>query len=399
MRILFLASQFPYPKRSGATIKTAAILEHLQERHEVHVLCLRDAELDVEQSQIAERFAGFGSVEVRRGRNALNLARSYVSRLPLSVERNRSGEMAALVEERLAAERFDAVFIDGWLMAQYVPESFAGLRLLHEHNAEYVMWERQARLEGNLLRKPLVKAEASRVRRYESRIVQEFDAVFAVSEADRRTLIGLGADEGRVHVLPNVPDGTLLDAPPLSFEGSEALVLYLGTLSWQPNLEGIGRFLDEVWPLVRRQRSDARLLIAGGGAPRWLRRKAGSGKGVELAGEVLDAEPLYRRARAFIEATRSGGGTKVKILNALARGLPVAASPEAIEGLDVTPGEHVLAADRPPAMAAAVVQLLTDRATWDRLSEAGRRLMQERYTPEAAFGALDGTLSEERAAV
>lgn len=398
-RILFLASQLPHPADSGATIKTASVLDYLHERHEVHLVCLRQEKLSTAQREWAERLPGFDSVELRRGRNPLNLARSYASRLPLSILRNRSREMAELVSSVAAEKEFDAVFVDGWLVAQYVPEWFTGVKLLHEHNAEYVLWERQASLERNPLRKRLVKAEARRVERYESRIADGFDTVFAVSEADREALAAISVSAEKVRLLPNVPEQSLLAAEPLSFARAEALVLYFGTLSWQPNVEGIQRFLREVWPLVHRQRAEARLVIAGQGASRRLRKLAGKEKGVELAGDVADAEALYQRARVFIEATRSGGGTKVKILNALARGLPVVASPEAIEGLGLMPDEHVFVAERPPAMAASVVRLLTDATVWQRLSEAGRALVRKRYTPQVAFGALDEALSESRAPV
>jgi glycosyltransferase involved in cell wall biosynthesis len=394
MRILFLASQFPHPARSGATIKTASILDYLCERHDVHLVCLRAEELNAAQKEWAGRLAAFDSVYVRQGRNPLNLARSYASRVPLSVQRNRSAEMRALIERLAGKNEFDAVFVDGWLMAQYVPAGFAGRKLLHEHNTEYLLWERQASIERNPLRRRLVGAEARRVREYEAKILRDFDLVFAVSEADRELLLVIGAGADAVRVLPNMPEQALLEAPPLSFAASETMVLYVGTLSWQPNIEGIERFLSEVWPLVHRQRHEAKLVIAGGGAPAQLRKSAGKGKGVELVGEVVDAEPLYRRARVFIEATRSGGGTKVKLLNALARGLPIVASPEAIEGLGVTPDEHVLVADRPPTMAAAVVKLLGDAEVWRRLSESGRALVRERYTHKVAYGVLDEALSE-----
>ena len=178
-RILFLASQFPHPANSGATIKTASILDHLRQKHDVNLLCLRAEELNADQLEWAEQFAGFESVHMRRGRSPLNLARSYASRVPLSITRNRSSRMTSLVERACRETEFDAVFVDGWLMAQYLPEGFEGKKLLHEHNAEYVMWDRQAAIvRGPALRR-LVRAEARRVRAYEAAIMGRFDVVFA----------------------------------------------------------------------------------------------------------------------------------------------------------------------------------------------------------------------------
>ena len=398
MRVLFLTSQFPQPMRSGATIKTATVLEYLRSRHEVHAVCFHSEELDDEQRQWANGFAGFDSLRHSRGRNVLNLARSYASRIPLSIERNRSKEMTRVVEQVMAGASFNAVFVDGWLMAQYLRQDFAGIKLLHEHNAEYLIWERQVDVERNPLTRRLVRAEAARVREYEASILGQFDIVFAVSVADQLALEEIGAEGVNVRVLPNAADPSLLELDALSFSDSERMVLYLGTLSWAPNLEGIGRFLREVWPLVHRQASDARLVIAGEGAPRWLRSLAGREKGVGFV-DAPGGREIYRGARVFIEATRSGGGTKVKLLNALARGLPVVASPEAFEGIGVTPGRHALVEETSPGMAAAIVRLFGDEELWQRLSENGRDLVRERYTPEVAYSVLDQVLSDAPAPV
>ena len=398
MRVLFLTSQFPQPMRSGATIKTATVLEYLRSRHEVHTVCFRSEELDDDQREWTNGFAGFDSLQHNRGRNILSLARSYAGRIPLSIERNRSTEMSRLVERVMADAAFEAVFVDGWLMAQYLPQDFAALKLLHEHNAEYVIWERQVDVERNPFTRRLVRAEAARVREYEASILGQFDCVFAVSVADQLALEAIGPEGVKVRVLSNAADPSLLEQEPLSFSESERMVLYLGTLSWAPNLEGIGRFLREVWPLVHRQASDARLVIAGEGAPGWLRRQAGREKGVEFADAPAGSD-IYRGARAFIEATRTGGGTKVKLLNALARGLPVVASPEAFEGIGVTPGQDALVEETSSGMAAAIVRLFDDEELWQRLSEKGRDLVRQRYTPEAAYTLLDQVLSDAPAPV
>ncbi len=399
MRILFLTFQFPFPPDNGARIKTLSILDYLRPLHDVTVLCLTRCEPDGEQQRWAETFGDVRWAVLDRGRNPLNLARSYLSGVPLSVERNQSGVMSQLVAEALEGAKYDDAFVDGWLMAQYLPETFVGLRLLHEHNAEYVIWERQARLERGMLRKLLVGREARRVRAYEAGILPRFDAAFAVSEQDRGALVAVGADPARTLVLPNLPDPSLLEMPALSFEGSQPVILYFGTLSWQPNIDGLERFITQVFPLVRKEAPQARLLIAGRDAPAALERLARGTTGVDYMGPVGDAETLYRKARIFVEATRSGGGTKLKILNAMARGLPVVASPEAAEGIDVIPGAHLLTAADDDSLAKAVVRLLTDDGLWSRVSEGGRLLIGSRYVAEAAFSPLDEVLSGDRSRI
>src|SRR3989304_6729541 len=162
MRVLFLTTEVPHPPHSGGTIKTASVLDYLRRRHEVHLLCFRRRPLTEEQAQWCGEFGPAETVPLNRGRSPLTLLRSYLRGVPLSIERNRSARMAELVMERLRDGGQDAVFVDGWLMAQYVTDGFEGLKVLHEHNAEHVMWRRAAGREGNPPGKALLRLAALR---------------------------------------------------------------------------------------------------------------------------------------------------------------------------------------------------------------------------------------------
>jgi len=393
MRILFLTAGFPFPPISGGVIKTLSILEYLRARHRLTVVCFNRRPLTAEQSRWADDFGEIETVVVSKGRGARTLASSYLHRVPWGIERSRSDEMGHAVSAASRSNEFDAVFVDHWLVAQYLPSAFAGRRLFHEHNAEYLIWRRYAELERNPLRRALSRLEARRVRRYEAALLPRFDTIFAVSEADRLALIALGGRPERIHVLPNLPDPALLERPALDFVDTEPVVFYFGTLSWPPNLEGLAYFLRSVFPRVRGRMPETRFVIAGTGAPAWLQRLASSSEGVEFLGPIDDPEPLYRRARLLVEATRSGGGTKLKILNALARGLPVVATPQAIEGLDVTPGTHLLTGSDPESLISALTRVMTDGGLWQSLSDSGRGLIRERYIAEVAYRPLDELLS------
>jgi glycosyltransferase involved in cell wall biosynthesis len=393
MRVLFLTFQVPFPPVSGGAIKSGSLLAYLRQRHEVRLICFRREPLTPEQERWCAESGPLEVVPLNKGRSPANLARSYLSGVPLSIERNRSPRMADLVSRRLRDETFDAVLVDGWLMAQYLPRDYGGLALLHEHNAEYVMWRRRAESERNPLLRLAVRREGERVRRYEASILPRFDTVFAVSESDRRALEELGADPARLRLLPNLPDASLLDMPSLSFEDAEAAVLYVGTLSWPPNVQAVEFLLAEAFPRLRALRPEARLLIAGAGAPARLEALARRTPGAEFLGPVPDVEPLYRRARVAVEPGIGGGGTRVKVLNALARGLPVVAGPVAAEGLGAEDGVHLLVAGDVESTAESVVRLLDDEALWRSLSEAGRALIRDRYLAEVAYAPLDEALS------
>jgi len=385
VRILFLTPRPLDQPRSGGTIKSAAVLAHLERGHEVDVAAF------VPSGGGWDRPGRTAVVELDGRRTVGRLLASYARRVPISIERNRSTAMRGLVRRAVAETKYDAVFVDSWLMAQYVPDGLRGRTLLHQHNAEHVMWRRHADLERSPLRRVAVRLEAGRVRRYESRSVRRFDVVFAVSEPDRDALLAIGA-RPPVPLLPNVPAEGLLERPALE-PVQEPVLLTIATLSWPPNAEGLLRFLRDGFPRLRREVPEARLIVGGTGAPAPLLSLAAATPGVELVGEVREDEPLYARARVFVDAGLGGAGTRVKLLNAFARGLPAAGTANAIEGLEAIPGEHVVILDPGGAAPTPLAQLLTDDGTWRRLSERSRELIRVRYRPEVAFATLDEALS------
>ncbi len=386
-RILFLTALPLDRPASGGAIKSAALLGHLERAHDVDVACLSPSPIEWTRST-GETVV----VPLARPRSAGTLLESYRHRVPLSVERNRSPAFAAAVADLVERRAHDVVFVDGWLMAQYVPAASGGRRMLHQHNVEHQMWDRHAAVERDPIRRTLVRLEARRVRAYERALLPRFDVVFAVSDADRRSFVGLGADPGRICVLPNVADAALIGRPALD-PPREPVVLSFGTLSWPPNAEGLERFIGRGLETLRRRVADVSLVVAGRGADARLRALAAAG-GAELIEDVTDDEALYRRARCFLDPSVGGAGTRVKILNALARGLPVVATRDAASGLEAHDGVHLLEGTDPASLADPIARVLTDDELWRRLSVEGRRLVHERYSAPVAFVALDEALNE-----
>jgi glycosyltransferase involved in cell wall biosynthesis len=396
MRVLFLSFQFPFPAISGASIKTLSLLGFLRSSHDVRLVSLRrKGALSRAQRGWAADFDHIQTVEINKPRNVWTLLSSYVARVPLRIERNRSPEMARLVREEIEAFDPEVLFADGLSMAQYVPDGYRGLRLLQEHNAEYVIWQRQSEIEKGA-RRWLAATEASRLRRYEASMIRKFDMVFAVSQDERLVLVELGAEPSRLEVLPNIPERELLQKPAPAFAATRPVILYFGTLSWLPNIEGLMRVLTSIFPAVRRRVPEAQLVVAGAGASGSLAERVRAVEGAEFRGEVEDAESLYRESRVLIDATRSGAGTRLKVLNALARGIPVIASTVAAEGLEAVPGHDLMVAGDDSEMIEAVSLVLQDAGRWGALSENGRALVRERYVAEVAYRPLARAL--ERAA-
>lgn len=213
-------------------------------------------------------------------------------------------------------------------------------------------------------------------RRYHRKLVNRFDACTVVSERERALFHQVAPDYGEIHVIPNGVDLASLQA--ISVKPQPNTLIYNGALTYSANLDAMHCFLESIFPLVRAQVPEAQLKITGStqgvnttGLP--------LGDHVTLTGYLPDIRPAVAGAWACVVPLRVGGGTRLKILEAMALGTPVVATSKGAEGLDVQNEKHLLLADTPEEFAAAVVRLLREPGLRDSLSGQARRLVAERY--------------------
>jgi glycosyltransferase involved in cell wall biosynthesis len=299
-----------------------------------------------------------------------------------------------------AAEHFDAVHADQLWMAQYALAVPAACRLLDNHNAVFRIFERLADGERNPFKHWVLAREAGLLARYEAACLTRFEHTWFVSEEDRAAVLAACAPaermtaNGRSSVIPiclPVADYSVLDVPPTARR-----ITVLGTMYWPPNVEGTLWFDEHVWPRVLGACPDAVLTIIGKQPPPVIRALARQyGAAVEIKGYVADPLPLLRETAVFLVPLRSGGGMRVKILEAWAWGLPIVSTAVGAEGIAVRPDEDILIADDPDAFAAAVIGLLSDPARRSALGRAGRRAVEARYDADTVYdelGAVYGQL-------
>ena len=379
MRILFLTPQLPHPPVSGGVIKSRKMIDFLADRHDVCLFCL----LKGEDSSYADEYKSkahlsqFHCVPLSISRSTVNFLCSLFVGVPLSVYRNRSPELLSKLQSMFSWA--DVIFIDHFLMFQYIPEFFKGRIVLHQHNAEYIMWERFAGVEKNIFRKLLVTLEAKRIREYEASIVNRSHAVLAAPN-DIKALASIGIPRERFIETLHLGDEELLKLPDIDFKNTELRILFIGSLDWEANSDGVYWFLRDVWPRLISKHLDLQFSIIGRNPSEKLIREAQKYRGVEVLGFIEDLNPYYERSRVFVTPLRFGSGIKVKVINALYRGLPVSTTSVGSEGLTVEDGCEMYIADDANEMAKEISTLLTNESLWVKFRDAGRELARKEYT-------------------
>lgn len=371
-RLLFLTNQLPYPPVSGGVIKSWRLLRHLSMHFEVTLFTLlknNDRQHEAEmRGSVA--LGGYLGVDIDRPRSAVNFLKSLILSPTLNCYRNDSAVLRAAVSKALPAH--DLALIDHLEMAQYVPAQPPLKVALHEHNAEFVMWQRSLSIAKNPAEKLVLKVESARVQHFEITACKAADLVFAAPN-DQDELVPLGVPKEKFRTTYHLGDDSGLRAPMLDFDRTGKVLLYVGTLSWPANADGLKWFLSDVFPELKKKHPDLQLNIVGKGADEELQTAVAACSGARLLGFVEDLEPLYQQSRVFIAPLRFGSGTKVKVVTALYRGLPCATTSIGTEGLDLSDGVEVMLADDAAGTIARIDTLLTDRTVWERMRDESRK--------------------------
>lgn len=392
MRILLLTQIVVLPADSGPKIKTLQVLKHLAAHHDI-VNCTFAH--DAREVQYAEKLGALCSrvvtVPMRRspGIDARFLLESLVTGDSFILRRDERTAMRAAVARLLREEHFDAVHVDQLNMMRFLPKEWKGAVILDEHNAVWQVVERLRKRMQNPMAHWFLGREIHVVRKQESAACQRAQVVLTVSEQDRQALRAIAGEAAAIEIVPISVDAQNLAPVCAARRPQRNRLLTIGTMFWPPNSEGAIWWLREGYEYLRSECTDVIYDIVGARPPRALQRLASRHPGVRLHGYVADALPFWKETSALAVPLLSGGGVRVKILEAMAMGVPVISTTMGCEGLDVRSGEHLLVADTPQAFASACASVLQDADLAHRLTENARRLILENYDKEVALQALD----------
>jgi polysaccharide biosynthesis protein PslH len=397
MRVLHFAPRVCWPLDTGAKLRNYHLARVLARQTRVTLLAFNHqdeasslAENPYEQVIAVKRDSPYTFTKVLRG---------LWGRTPLPVLNYTTDSMKKALKDILEEKDFDVVQVEGIHLMAYLPILRSARRrplvICDWHNVESELMRQYSQHEPNLLRRAYAGKTARLMSEFEGRALREFDAHVVVSQKDAERLSNLNGD-ARVFVIENgVETGYYSDAlmekaaaAPRDAPAKNRIV-FVASMDYHANIEGAVSFAREVWPSVRARQPELVFTIVGRDPSREVRALALT-PGIEVTGTVDDVRPFYRNAVAAIVPLNVGGGSRLKILEAMAAGVPVVSTTLGAEGLDVRHGENILIADTNEQLVEAIISVVEDQDRGNRLGSAGRALVSTHYE----WAKLGGSLFE-----
>jgi len=376
VRILWVKAGKLLPVNTGGRIRSFNLLRHLQNQHQVSLISYYDGPKDHDyEAELASQIPGAVPIVLpARTESSLGSGFRYLAQLlnpaPYAVSKFSSPLVQTILNRNFVEKQFDVAVCDFLSASLNFPAMLSRPAALFQHNVESILWERMAKHEPSRVRKLAFGIEARKMRRYETASLRRFHHVIAVSEEDRRAM----AQMDRSAEITVTPTGVDLEHYKFSPVPStmQPRVVFLGSMDWEPNIDGVEFFCREIWPAVLTQAPNAIFQIVGRNPHERVRRLASSS--VEVTGTVPSTAEYIRNAEAFVVPLRIGGGTRLKIYEAMATGRPVISTTVGAEGLDVHDGEDILIADSPDSFSRSVIGVLQDCDLKTRIGVAAAKL-------------------------
>lgn len=392
MKILWVKSDFLHPTNRGGQIRTLEMLKCLHRRHEVHYVAFDDGKnpegLQRSSEYCSRAYAVPHSVPPRRSvRFAGQLVQGLVLPLPVSVKRYTSNRMKRQIELLLKKEKFDSLVCDFLFPAPNIPD--IGRAVLFQHNVESIIWRRHVEQAASRAKRAYFHLQARRMEAFERDICRHSGKVIAVSAVDSKTMGDLFGVKN-VEAVQTGVDINYFQPPPQA--ESKADLIFVGSMDWLPNIDGVEFFTGEILPLIRKERPNCRVAIAGRRPTQAIQDLGRRDSSLIVTGTVADVRPYLWGSAVSIVPLRIGGGTRLKIFEAMAAKLPVVSTTVGAEGLPVTDGRHIAIADSAELFARRCLELLADRDRRQRMADDAWNLIAREFSWDAVTRDFEGML-------
>ncbi len=377
-----MCPRFPIPADSGAPIRILSLIKGLSQTEEVDILGIEFERVgDQDLAQLRNYCRKIFLAPWKKKPKLLQMGaifRRVLTGEPFETKYTDSEELRRLLYKVTGEENYNIIIIEhsvnSGLLSSLHPKH-AAKTILSMHNTAFMQFYRMYQYERKASRKFKLLLSWLPMQRWEPRIAARFDKVAAVSEPDKNLLLSKNPKLD-IEIVPNGVDTEVLR--PLPLIGREKNIVIVGTMDYEPNADGVLYFHREIFPLIKEKVPGCTLSVVGKKPPVEICRLSNV-SGIAVQGDVGDVKPYYAKAMVSAVPLRSGGGTRLKILEAMALGTPVVSTSIGCEGLDVENGRNILIADEPPDFAQRVTDLMTDTGQWNQIAREGRALVEDKH--------------------
>ena len=383
MRILWLKTELLHPVDKGGKIRTYNMLKELKRDHHVTYLTLDDGTATADERAKATEYCHDLICIPQRRREKFTpgfyfeLGLNLVSPRPYAIKKYESAAMLREIAELERKNAFDLLVCDFLAPAGNVPRTLNTPVVLFQHNVEAMIWKRHYEVQTNPIKKAYLYGQWQKMRRFEKEMCRRFDSVIAVSADDREQM----KHEYGAEAVFDVPTGvdTEFFRPSGTVEAAKHEIVFTGSMDWLPNEDAIRYFMREIMPLIKNKVPDATLTVVGRNPPPALVDLSKEDSSLVITGRVDDVRPYIEGAAVYIVPLRIGGGTRLKIFEAMAMEKPVVSTTIGAEGLPLTDGVELLLADDPKTFADAVVKLFGDSQYATELGQRAAAVVRENH--------------------
>jgi sugar transferase (PEP-CTERM/EpsH1 system associated) len=397
VHLLWVKTELLHPVDKGGRIRTYNMLRALKRQHRVTYLTLDNGKAAPDADRLALEYCHdlirvpFDEAARLSPRFWAELLANVASPLPYAIAKYRSSALRREIERAVRERGIDVVVCDFLAPSQNVPDGLSCPTVLFQHNVEAAIWKRHADVRKNPLARAYFREQWRRMERLERRECRRFDRVVAVSRADAESI----EREYGIADVADVPTGVDIDyfRPAGRAPREPHNLVFTGSMDWLPNEDGITWFVDEVLPRIHERIPDVTLTVVGRNPPPRIQQLAKQETRLRVTGSVPDVRPYIESASVFVVPLRVGGGTRLKIYEALAMERPLVSTTIGAEGLPLEDGEHVLIADDASQFAEAVLSLLEDPTRAERMGQTSAGYIRQHFGWDAAADAFARILS------
>jgi len=391
MKILMLTPYLPYPLMSGGQTRSYNLIKNLSQKHEITLFSLiKD---DAERKYISKLFKYCKEVRVfnrpPKPWTLSNILRTGFSTYPFLVVRNLATTQSTAIKDELSKHKYDLIHAETFYVMPHIPETQVPI-LLVEQTIEYLVYKHYVEEQAPRFLAPILWIDVMKLKYWETYYWRHAKKVVAMSDSDRNEMKKLSAGLS-IDIVPNGIDENYFLGKKRE-EPSFPRILYVGNFTWLQNIEAVELLVNKVWPRIKKEIKNAKLWIVGMHMTSYI--KDLKSKDIEVTEGMPDIRDAYRKSTVLVTPIKGPGGTRLKILEAMASALPVVTTSVGAEGLGIRDGVQALVKDNLSDLVKSVIRILKEKKLAQDLGVAGRNFVKQTYTWNVSAVKLDRIYQE-----